>query len=125
MSQLSRSASVYLWLYLAECWCDWYRPQADLAVHKRKVEDVRRWLLEAFDGGPTGKLRKYRVCLVLFDLSMTQSYLVHVLTADSGPHWACWYRKDHHNTCVSSRDGFRNRRVAQQHERAQPEYFYR
>ena len=35
--------------------------QAELAVHKRKVEDVRRWLLEAFEGGPSTKLRKYRV----------------------------------------------------------------
>ena len=35
--------------------------QAELAVHKRKVEDVRRWLLEAFEGGPSAKLRKYRV----------------------------------------------------------------
>jgi len=37
------------------------RKQAELAVHKRKVEDVRQWLLEAFDGGPSAKLRKYRV----------------------------------------------------------------
>jgi cell cycle checkpoint protein len=25
------------------------------------VEDVRRWFVEAFEGGPSGKLRKYRV----------------------------------------------------------------
>lgn len=30
-------------------------------MHVRKVEDVRRWLSEAFDGGPTGKLKRYRV----------------------------------------------------------------
>lgn len=35
--------------------------QDELAVHVRKVEDVRRWLNEAFDGGPSGKLTKYRV----------------------------------------------------------------
>ncbi|KAG2064310.1 hypothetical protein BDR04DRAFT_1084552 [Suillus decipiens] len=48
-------------------WVDKYEPiiEADLAVHKRKVEDVRQWLLEAFEGGPTGKLRKYRRILVL------------------------------------------------------------
>ncbi|KAG2343137.1 Rad17-domain-containing protein [Suillus weaverae] len=48
-------------------WVDKYEPtiEADLAVHKRKVEDVRRWLSEAFEGGPTGKLRKYRRILVL------------------------------------------------------------
>ena len=37
--------------------------QAELAVHVKKVGDVRRWLTEAFDGGPSGKLKKYRVCL--------------------------------------------------------------
>ena len=36
--------------------------QAELAVHVKKVGDVRRWLAEAFDGGPSGKLKKYRVC---------------------------------------------------------------
>lgn len=37
--------------------------QGDLAVHKRKIQDVRQWLLEAADGGPSGKLKKYRVRL--------------------------------------------------------------
>ncbi|KAG2117372.1 Rad17 cell cycle checkpoint protein-domain-containing protein [Suillus discolor] len=48
-------------------WVDKHEPtiEADLAVHKRKVEDVRRWLSEAFEGGPAGKLRKYRRILVL------------------------------------------------------------
>ena len=46
-------------------WVDIYEPttDADLAVHIRKVEDVRQWLMEAFVGGPSGKLKKYRVCL--------------------------------------------------------------
>jgi len=35
--------------------------QADLAIHARKVDDVRGWFLDAFEGGPSGKLRKYRV----------------------------------------------------------------
>ena len=35
--------------------------KAGLAVHNRKVQDVRQWLLEAFEGGPSGKLRKHRV----------------------------------------------------------------
>lgn len=35
--------------------------QGALAVHPKKVEDVRRWLGEALTGGPTGKLRRYRV----------------------------------------------------------------
>jgi hypothetical protein len=47
------------------------KDKAELAVHVRKVEDVRRWITEAFDGGPSGKLTKYRVShtipiLVLF-----------------------------------------------------------
>ncbi|KDR70220.1 hypothetical protein GALMADRAFT_255090 [Galerina marginata CBS 339.88] len=48
-------------------WVDKYEPttEAELAVHVRKVEDVRRWLTEAFDGGPSGKLTKYRRILAL------------------------------------------------------------
>ncbi|KAH0835838.1 Rad17 cell cycle checkpoint protein-domain-containing protein [Lanmaoa asiatica] len=48
-------------------WVDKYEPtsEAELAVHKRKVEDVRRWLLEAFEGGSSTKLRKYRRILAL------------------------------------------------------------
>ncbi|ESK91582.1 hypothetical protein Moror_2500 [Moniliophthora roreri MCA 2997] len=48
-------------------WVDVYEPrtESELAVHVRKVEDVRRWLLEAFEGGPSGKLKKYRKILVL------------------------------------------------------------
>ncbi|CAE6422536.1 unnamed protein product, partial [Rhizoctonia solani] len=48
-------------------WVDLHAPetQETLAVHPRKVEDVRRWLVEALTGGPTGKLRKYRRILVL------------------------------------------------------------
>ncbi|KAL4079446.1 Rad17 cell cycle checkpoint protein-domain-containing protein [Scleroderma citrinum] len=48
-------------------WVDKYEPtsEAQLAVHKRKVEDVRQWLLEAFEGGPSAKLRKYRRILAL------------------------------------------------------------
>ncbi|PFH51634.1 hypothetical protein AMATHDRAFT_2909 [Amanita thiersii Skay4041] len=38
---------------------------AELPVHVRKVEDVRRWFHEAFEGGPLGKLRRYRRILVL------------------------------------------------------------
>ncbi|KAG5734157.1 Cell cycle checkpoint protein RAD17 [Termitomyces sp. T112] len=48
-------------------WVDIYEPmtEAELAVHKRKVEDVRRWLLEAFEGGPSSNLKKYRRILAL------------------------------------------------------------
>ncbi|KII85455.1 hypothetical protein PLICRDRAFT_56696 [Plicaturopsis crispa FD-325 SS-3] len=48
-------------------WVDIHEPttEAELAVHKKKVDDVRRWFVEAFDGGPSGKLKKYRRILVV------------------------------------------------------------
>ncbi|TFK67761.1 P-loop containing nucleoside triphosphate hydrolase protein [Pluteus cervinus] len=48
-------------------WVDIYEPttEAELAVHVKKVEDIRRWLLEAFEGGPSKKLVKYRRVLAL------------------------------------------------------------
>ncbi|KIY50228.1 P-loop containing nucleoside triphosphate hydrolase protein, partial [Fistulina hepatica ATCC 64428] len=48
-------------------WVDKYEPSSEeeLAVHERKVDDVRQWLNEAFHGGPSGKLHKYRRILVL------------------------------------------------------------
>ena len=43
----------------ARLWVDRYAPQSlqDLAVHKRKVDDVRRWLEEAFSGKGRSKHR--------------------------------------------------------------------
>ena len=40
-------------------WVDKYAPLSlqDLAVHKRKVDDVRRWLEEAFSGKGRSKHR--------------------------------------------------------------------
>ncbi|KAJ7078487.1 Rad17 cell cycle checkpoint protein-domain-containing protein [Mycena epipterygia] len=48
-------------------WVDIYEPttEAELAVHVKKVQDVRRWLDEALVGGPSGRLRKYRRILAL------------------------------------------------------------
>ncbi|KAJ3740153.1 Rad17 cell cycle checkpoint protein-domain-containing protein [Lentinula detonsa] len=48
----------------SQLWVDMYEPQseAELAVHVRKVENVRNWLRESLEGG---KLRKYRRVLVL------------------------------------------------------------
>ncbi|OCH87008.1 P-loop containing nucleoside triphosphate hydrolase protein [Obba rivulosa] len=50
-----------------QLWVDKYGPtsEEDLAVHKKKVQDVRQWLLEAFQGGLNGKLKKYRRILAL------------------------------------------------------------
>lgn len=53
--------------------------QAELAVHVRKVEDVRRWFTEAFEGGPSGKMRRYRVrspFLILYPLTSHFSVLM-------------------------------------------------
>lgn len=46
-------------------WCDKHRPShpSELAVHPKKVQQVRNWLREAFDGPQT--VRKYRKLLVL------------------------------------------------------------
>ncbi|KAJ3513531.1 hypothetical protein NLJ89_g2894 [Agrocybe chaxingu] len=51
----------------ASLWVDKYEPkiEAELAVHVRKVNDVRTWLNEAFGGGPSGRLSKYRRILTL------------------------------------------------------------
>ncbi|KDQ55490.1 hypothetical protein JAAARDRAFT_195860 [Jaapia argillacea MUCL 33604] len=50
-----------------QLWIDMYEPTAeeDLAVHKRKIENVRSWLNEALDGGPGGRLKAYRRILAL------------------------------------------------------------
>ena len=34
-----------------------------MAVHVRKVDNARNWLKEAFEGGPSGVFKKYRVCV--------------------------------------------------------------
>ncbi|EGO29654.1 hypothetical protein SERLADRAFT_445435 [Serpula lacrymans var. lacrymans S7.9] len=68
-------------------WVDMYEPttEADLAVHKRKVEDVRRWFIEAFEGGPSGKLKKYRRILALTGPAGTaKTTTVRVLSRELG-----------------------------------------
>ncbi|KZV62049.1 hypothetical protein PENSPDRAFT_618405 [Peniophora sp. CONT] len=44
-------------------WVERYAPttETELAVHKRKVEDVRRWLGEAFSNQPLAKYRRFLV----------------------------------------------------------------
>ncbi|RDB30728.1 Cell cycle checkpoint protein RAD17 [Hypsizygus marmoreus] len=68
-------------------WVDIYEPttEAELAVHKKKVEDVRRWLTEAFEGGPSGKLKKYRRLLALTGPAGTgKTTTVRVLAEEMG-----------------------------------------
>ncbi|KAF7325912.1 hypothetical protein MKEN_00442000 [Mycena kentingensis (nom. inval.)] len=52
-------------------WVDIYEPRTadELAVHPKKVEDVRRWFDEALVGGQAGRLRKYRRILALTGLA--------------------------------------------------------
>jgi hypothetical protein len=61
----------------------------ELAVHKRKVQDVRQWLLESFKGGITGSLRRQRVSLR--HLLQCQQLS---LAAHSGSQWARRHRED-------------------------------
>ncbi|KAI0764825.1 P-loop containing nucleoside triphosphate hydrolase protein [Fomes fomentarius] len=68
-------------------WVDKYEPNSEeeLAVHKRKVLDVRQWLFEAFEGGPSGKLKKYRRVLVLTGPAGTaKTATVRVLSRELG-----------------------------------------
>ncbi|GJJ11882.1 hypothetical protein Clacol_006120 [Clathrus columnatus] len=45
--------------------------QSELAIHKKKVDEVRQWLKEAREGGPNETLKKYRRVLALTGLSGT------------------------------------------------------
>ncbi|KAG6829943.1 hypothetical protein H0H92_002847 [Tricholoma furcatifolium] len=68
-------------------WVDIYEPktEAELAVHKRKVDDVRRWFQEAFEGGPSGNLKKYRRILALTGPAGTgKTSTVRVLAKEMG-----------------------------------------
>ncbi|KAG5642066.1 hypothetical protein DXG03_003643 [Asterophora parasitica] len=67
-------------------WTDIYEPttEAELAVHKRKVEDVRRWLQEAFEGGPSGALKKYRVRDWVSPSGTAKTTTIRVLARDMG-----------------------------------------
>ena len=52
-----------------QLWVDKYAPQSlqDLAVHKRKVDDVRRWLMDAFDEKERSKHRvRPSICSPVF-----------------------------------------------------------
>ncbi|KAI9069618.1 Rad17-domain-containing protein [Trametes sanguinea] len=68
-------------------WVDRYEPmnEEDLAVHKRKIQDVKQWLLEAYEGGPSGKLKKYRRVLVLTGPAGTaKTATIRVLSGELG-----------------------------------------
>ncbi|KAG8989069.1 Cell cycle checkpoint protein rad17, partial [Tulasnella sp. 427] len=76
-----------------QLWVDLFAPESeeDLAVHKRKVEDVRRWLVDALDGGPGGKMRKYRRILALTGPAGTgKTATVRVLAKEMGVELVEW-----------------------------------
>ncbi|KAG8998506.1 Cell cycle checkpoint protein rad17 [Tulasnella sp. 427] len=76
-----------------QLWVDLFAPESeeDLAVHKRKVEDVRRWLVDALDGGPGGKMRKYRRILALTGPAGTgKTATVRVLAKELGVELVEW-----------------------------------
>ncbi|KAE9402184.1 hypothetical protein BT96DRAFT_1017761 [Gymnopus androsaceus JB14] len=56
--------------------------QEDLAVHVRKIENVPTWLQEALNGGPSGKLRKYRRLLGFDGTSSCKSATIRVLSKE-------------------------------------------
>ncbi|KAI0646066.1 Rad17-domain-containing protein [Trametes meyenii] len=92
-------------------WVDKYEPltEEDLAVHKRKVQDVRQWLLEAYDGGASGKLKKYRRILVLTGPAGTaKTATIRILSKELGYEILEWrnsmdehFSYDSHSTSAS------------------------
>ncbi|PSR78076.1 hypothetical protein PHLCEN_2v7593 [Hermanssonia centrifuga] len=57
----------------------------ELAVHVKKVRDIRQWFVEAFEGGPSGRLRKYRRILALTGPAGTaKTATVRVLSRELG-----------------------------------------
>ncbi|KAK2467922.1 hypothetical protein APHAL10511_000217 [Amanita phalloides] len=85
-------------------WVDIYEPitEAELAVHIRKVEDVRRWFVEACNGG---KLKKYRRILVLTGPAGTaKTATVRVLSRELGFEILEW-RNSISDTFAAAHDG--------------------
>ena len=72
-SHLSFPALEADWVLVSQddqLWVDKYAPQSlqDLAVHKRKVDDVRRWLVDAFDEKGRSKHRvSPSICFPVFE----------------------------------------------------------
>ncbi|KAF8650709.1 hypothetical protein AX16_005082 [Volvariella volvacea WC 439] len=89
-------------------WVDIHEPrtEAELAVHMKKVEDVRRWFQEAFEGGPSGKLVKYRRILALTGPAGTgKTATIRVLARELGFEIMEWRSSIAENT-MGVRDGF-------------------
>ena len=78
-------------------------------MHKRKVEDVRRWLNEAFDDSSTAVLKKYRVRRSYSEMKASSE----VISADPSIDWECRYGKNGDPAGVSARDELRHFRMAE------------
>jgi hypothetical protein len=83
-------------------WVDKYEPLSlqDLAVHKRKVDDVRKWLQEAFTEKGHSKHRVGHI-FVSPALKVTNA----IYAAPTYPHWSCRFREDGNSTCARARHG--------------------
>ena len=87
-------------------WADKYEPRSvgDLAVHKRKVDDVRRWLVEAFSeqGYPERRVRSpfYSPYLKLANLKIS--------TASAHTYWSSRFWQDGNFTRARTRNELRN-----------------
>lgn len=88
-------------------WADKYEPQSpgDLAVHKRKVDDVRRWLVEAFNEQDRSERS---VCSLL--IRLTTRWL-EFFPAPAHPHWPRWFWQDDDSTHARKRNELRNNRT--------------
>ena len=104
MSHLFLPALQADWFLLKDdrLWVDKYEPQSlqDLAVHKRKVDDVRRWLEEAFNENGRSK---HRVCRLLISLAFKGNECD--IAASTYPHGPCWFCKDDNPTRAHAGNG--------------------
>ena len=92
----------------------------ELAVNKRKVQDVRQWLLEALTGGPSGKLKKYRVRPPRPHPALTASFSLAPRThaAHPSPHRPRGHRQDRDAARARALARHRARRMAERRGRA-------
>ena len=75
-------------------------------MHKRKVDDVRRWLTESFDGG---KLKKFRVCFL--NSYGVSRQLITLLAEATGSNRPGWLGQDNDHTGLIPRAKHRGHRV--------------
>jgi len=72
-------------------------------VHKRKVDDVRKWLVEAFD--EKGRARRCVSHLYLYPPFFFTKAHIDDDAAPARPHRSCRFRKDGYPTRSRARNG--------------------